>query len=329
MELKRCVSTRDESGAFRPVYDENDKITVSAENVLMAIGQSVDLSFLDEKYKLQLSGRGLIEIDDNSMTSRKGIYAAGDAATGPGTVIRAIANGHRAAGGMNAFLGLEADAPGDEYGQSNAFLTSDAEYNQTTVAMKLREVDVSARRIDVEDSFTPTQGEAALEARRCLTCSCYAVHPSDIAPALIALGAEIVTNRRTLGAEEFFAVRIPSGTALSIDEIITEIRVPAPAAGAKSAFIKFAFRKSIDFPVVNCAVSVGTDSPRICLNAVAPTPYRAREAEEFIAGKPIDEATVDAAGRAAVRGAAPFEATQYKIQLAKTMVKRALLKTVD
>jgi xanthine dehydrogenase YagS FAD-binding subunit len=194
--------------------------------------------------------------------------------------------------------------------------------------MKLREVDVSARRIDVEDSFTPTLDEAALEARRCLTCSCYAVHPSDVAPALIALGAEIVTNRRALGAEEFFAVRIPSGTSLSIDEIITEIRIPAPAAGAKSAFIKFAFRKSIDFPVVNCAVSVGTDSPRICLNAVAPTPYRARGAEEFIAGKPIDEATADAAGAAAVRDAAPFEATRYKIQLAKTMVKRALLKTI-
>ncbi|MDR2664966.1 MAG: FAD binding domain-containing protein [Oscillospiraceae bacterium] len=329
MELKRCLSTHDENGTFRPSYDEGDKITVSAENVLMAIGQSVDLSFLDEKYKFQLSRRGLIEIDDNSMTSRRGIYAAGDAATGPGTVIRAIANGHRAADGMNTFLDCGAPPSGDEYGQSGALLMSDAQYNQAAVAMKLREVDVSQRRIDVEDSFTPTREEAALEARRCLTCSCYAVHPSDIAPALIALGAHIVTNRRTLGAEEFFTVRIPGGTALSVDEIVTEIRIPVPAAGAKSAFIKFAFRKSIDFPVVNCAVSVGTDSPRICLNAVAPTPYRALEAEDYIAGKPIDEATADAAGRAAVRNAAPFEATQYKIQLAKTMVKRALLKTVD
>jgi NADPH-dependent glutamate synthase beta subunit-like oxidoreductase len=330
MELKRCLSTTDATGAFRPVYDENEKLTIDAENVLMAIGQSVDLSFLDEKYKLQLSKRGLIEIDDNSMTSRRGVYAAGDAATGPGTVIRAIANGHRAANGMSSFLGVGGRAADDEYGYSRGFLSSDAEYNQTArQSMKFREVGVSQRSIDVEDTFTPTREEAGLEARRCLTCSCYAVNTSDIAPALIALDAEIVTNKRTLGAEEFFTVRIPAGTALAIDEIITEIRVPAPRAGTKSAFIKFAFRKSIDFPVVNCAVLVGTDAPRVCLGAVAPTPYRARTAEAELAGaRVIDEATAEAAGRAAVLDAEPFEATAYKKQIAKTMVKRALLKTI-
>jgi NADPH-dependent glutamate synthase beta subunit-like oxidoreductase len=328
MELKRCLSTTDDSGAFRPVYDENEKLTVRAENVLMAIGQSVDLSFLDEKYKLQLSKRGLIEIDDNSMTSRRGVYAAGDAATGPGTVIRAVANGHRAAAGMSSFLGA-AGAPDDEYGYSRGFLFSDPEYNGTTKAIKLRETDVSQRRIDAEDSFTPRRDEAALEARRCLTCSCYAVNTSDVAPALIALGAKIVTSRRELGAEEFFAVRIPGGTALTTDEIITEIRVPTPPVGAKSAFIKFAFRKSIDFPVVNCAVLVGSDAPRVALGAVAPTPYRALGAEAELGGaRAIDEETAEAAGRAAVLDAAPFEATAYKKQIAKTMVKRALLMTV-
>jgi NADPH-dependent glutamate synthase beta subunit-like oxidoreductase len=325
MELKRCLSTTDASGAFRPVYDENDKLTVDAENVLMAVGQSVDLSFLDEKYKIQLSGRGLIEIDDNAMTSRGGIYAAGDAATGPGTVIRAIANGRRAASGMAVYLGLSAHVHGGESGERGGFLTSDAEYNQTEKAMKLREVDVSQRRVDAEDSFTPTLGEAAQEARRCLTCSCYAVHPSDIAPALIALGATIVTNRRSLGAEEFFSVKIPGGSALSIDEIVTEIQIPSPSDGARSAFVKFAFRKSIDFPVVNCAVLIGVKSPRICLNAVAPRPYRARGAEAAISGREIDAETAETAGIAAVADAAPFEAAAYKVQLSKTMVKRALL----
>jgi NADPH-dependent glutamate synthase beta subunit-like oxidoreductase len=327
MELKRCLSTTDATGAFRPVYDENEKLTVSAENVLMAIGQSVDLSFLDEKYKLQLSKRGLIDIDDNSMTSRRGVYAAGDAATGPGTVIRAIANGHRAADGIAGYLGV----PGAPKGAaaSSGLLMSDAEYNQTTRAIKLRETALSERRIDAEDSFTPTREDAALEARRCLTCSCYAVNASDVAPALIALDAEIVTNRRTLGAEEFFTVRIPGCTALTIDEIITEIRIPAPAPGSRSAFIKFAFRKSIDFPIVNCAVLAGTEAPRVVLGAVAPTPYRARGAEAVIAGARIDVETAEAAGRAAVSGAAPFEATAYKAQIAKTMVKRALLKTLQ
>jgi xanthine dehydrogenase YagS FAD-binding subunit len=157
---------------------------------------------------------------------------------------------------------------------------------------------------------------------------CIAVHPSDVAPALIALNAKIVTNKRAIGAENFFDVKVPTSTVLAVDEIITEIQVPTPAAGAKSAFLKFAIRKSIDFPIVNCAVLVGGGAPRICLNAVAPKPYRAVKAEAAIAGKPINEATAEAAGTAAVEDAKPLTATKYKVQIAKTLVKRALLATV-
>jgi xanthine dehydrogenase YagS FAD-binding subunit len=154
---------------------------------------------------------------------------------------------------------------------------------------------------------------------------CIAVNISDTAPALIALNAKIVTNKRTIEAENFFDVGIPSNTVLAVDEIIKEIQVPAPPAGAKSSFLKFAIRKSIDFPIVNCAVMVGGGSPRICLNAVAPKPYRATKAEAAIAGKPINEANAEAAGAAAVEDARPLEATKYKVQIAKTLVKRALL----
>jgi xanthine dehydrogenase YagS FAD-binding subunit len=157
---------------------------------------------------------------------------------------------------------------------------------------------------------------------------CIAVHPSDVAPALIALDAKIVTNKRTLPAENFFDVKVPVSTVLAADEIITEIQVPAPPAGAKSAFIKFAIRKSIDFPIVNCAVRVGAGAPRVCLNAVAPKPYRALKAEAAIAGKPVNEANAEAAGAAAVEDAKPLPATKYKVQIAKTLVKRALLATV-
>jgi xanthine dehydrogenase YagS FAD-binding subunit len=85
---------------------------------------------------------------------------------------------------------------------------------------------------------------------------CIAVHPSDIAPALIALNASVVTNTRKINAENFFDVKTPGNTVLLPGEIITEIQIPAPPAGAKSAFLKFAIRKSIDFPIVNCAVMV-------------------------------------------------------------------------
>jgi xanthine dehydrogenase YagS FAD-binding subunit len=154
---------------------------------------------------------------------------------------------------------------------------------------------------------------------------CIAVHPSDTAPALIALNAKVVTSRRTIEAENFFDVKKPGNTVLAADEVIKEIQIPAPPSGAKSAFIKFAIRKSIDFPIVNCAVMVGGGSARICLNAVAPKPYRAVKAEEAIKGKPINEANAEAAGEAAVADTRPLSATKYKVQIAKTLVKRALL----
>jgi xanthine dehydrogenase YagS FAD-binding subunit len=157
---------------------------------------------------------------------------------------------------------------------------------------------------------------------------CIAVHISDTAPALIALNAKVVTNKRTIEAENFFDVRMPGNTVLAVDEIIREIQVPAPPAGAKSSFLKMAIRKSIDFPIVNCAVMAGGGTARICLNAVAPKPYRAAKAEAAIAGKPINEANAEAAGAAAVADATPLAATKYKVQIAKTLVKRALLATV-
>ncbi|MDR0861520.1 MAG: FAD-dependent oxidoreductase [Oscillospiraceae bacterium] len=323
MELKQCVSLRDETGRFNPSYDENVKTSVEAENILMAIGQSVDLSFLDEKYQVQLSARGLIDIDDQAMTSRDGIYAAGDATTGPGTVIRAIANGHKAANGISRYLGVaSADA---SFEPTPTYLKSNATGVKKRVALKLREVALEERKLDVEDAFTASVDESTAEAERCLTCSCYAVHPSDTASALIALNAKIYTNKRKLDVEDLFDVRIPSNTVLDADEIITEIRIPAPLPGEKSAFLKMSFRKSIDFPVVNVAVSVGGVAPRVALNAVAPMPYRAYAAEKVLASGELTEELAVAAGEAAVSEAQPFEDSKYKIQLAKTLVKRALL----
>jgi CO/xanthine dehydrogenase FAD-binding subunit len=207
----------------------------------------------------------------------------------------------------------------------NERLSFDAGGRRIKKALKQNGLEVSARRLDLEDSASPTLEEAAEEALRCLNCGCYAVNPSDSATALVALNAVIVTNARSISAEVFFAVRQPSGTVLEPGEIITEIRVPAPAAGQKSTFIKMAFRKSIDFSVVSCAVVLGGDSPRVCLGAVAPIPYRAVKAESIIASGPLDEERAEAAGEAAVEGAIPFEDTRYKLQIAKTLVKRALL----
>jgi len=159
---------------------------------------------------------------------------------------------------------------------------------------------------------------------------CIAVNPSDTAPALIALDAKIVTTKNTAGygAEDFFTFTGAGSektTILDDDEIVTEIQVPSPAAGTKSAFVKFAIRKAFDFPIVNCAAAISSSAARICLNAVHNNPYRATAAEESIAGKTIDEANAEAAGAAAVSGAVVLPMNKYKVQIAKVLVKRTIL----
>ena len=156
---------------------------------------------------------------------------------------------------------------------------------------------------------------------------CLAVNPSDTAPALVALNAKIKTNKRLIPAEQFWEMRVPGSTVLAADEIVTEIQIPTPGAGVKSSFIKFAIRKSIDFPIVNCAAMIGGGDARVCMNAVYNTPYRATQAEEVLKGKAINEANADAAGAAAVANAKalPGDRNKWKIPIAKAMVKRAIL----
>ncbi len=156
---------------------------------------------------------------------------------------------------------------------------------------------------------------------------CIAVNPGDTAPALTALNAKIKTSRRVIEADKFWDMVKPGSTILAPGEIVKEIQVPALSRGMKSSFIKFAVRSSIDFPVVNCAALIGKGQARICLNAVHNMPYRVIKAEEFIKGKAVNEKNADAAGAAAIEKARvlPGEKNKWKIQIARTMVKRAIL----
>jgi xanthine dehydrogenase YagS FAD-binding subunit len=159
---------------------------------------------------------------------------------------------------------------------------------------------------------------------------CYAVHPSDTAPALIALDAEVITSKKRIKLDDFFRVDVEKTTVLDSDEIITEIRVPEPPDGSQSSFLKFAIRKSIDFPIVNCAAMIHClggkiHAARICLNAVYVKPYRAIKAEEILLGKGIDEESAEAAGVSAVADAKPLEQNGYMVPIARTLVKRSIL----
>ncbi len=159
---------------------------------------------------------------------------------------------------------------------------------------------------------------------------CYAVHPSDTAAALIALDAGVMTSKRMIKVENLFQVDVAKTTVLNPDEMIAEIHVPKPAVGSRSTFLKFAIRKSIDFPIVNCAamitLSAGkVSAARICLNAIAVKPYRAVKAEQAILKKRIDEKIAEAAGIAALSEAKPMERNGYMVQIARVLIKRAIL----
>ena len=158
---------------------------------------------------------------------------------------------------------------------------------------------------------------------------CYAVHPSDTAPALVALNAAVQTTQRTLPIEALFGVGVQRTTVLRPDEIVTEVRIPTPELPARNAFSKFALRKSIDFPIVNCAASLNLEQgrvaeARICLNAVYITPYRPVAAEEALQGKPLTEETIAQASDAAVAAAQPMSGNRYMVQIARTLVTRVL-----
>ena len=332
MELKRCTSVLDEGGAFSPRYDERERIVVNAESILMAVGQRVDLSFLDEKYQMQLNKRGLIDIsEETQMTSRKGVFAGGDATTGPATVIGAIADGSKAARGIMKYLSV---SPCDECGgmkqSKEKFITLDVGAAQKKEAARLREIPADQRSLDKEDSFSLDMKQAVEEAGRCLNCGCYAVNPSDIAPVLVALDATIVTNQRRVSAEEFCCDKLKVSEQLNPGEIVQLIEIPL-AEGAVMHYDKFRLRNSVDFAIVSVSslysVSNGKiTGAKVVLGGVAPVPIPARELSGWLIGKEVNEQTAETAAAIAVKAAMPLTENAYKVVELQALIKNSILR---
>ncbi len=166
----------------------------------------------------------------------------------------------------------------------------------------------------------------------------YFVSPSSFGPALAALGAKVKMVSAQYGAREmdiaeFFVIpknNISREIALMPNEVLTEILIPAPPAGAKNATYEIRHREAIDWPLATASVALtmkGTtvQSASIVLGHVAPAPWKSGAAEAAIAGKSITAESAEAAGAAAVADAKPLSQNGYKVQLAKVAVKRALL----
>jgi len=165
----------------------------------------------------------------------------------------------------------------------------------------------------------------------------YIVHPSSLAVPMLAYGATFrllgPNGERLVPAAEYFTsprqnVRVEN--VLAPNELLTHVILPAPG-NLKSGHYEVRYKASHDWPIAFATVLLAMNgttvqSARVVMGAVAPIPWRATAAEDALAGKPVTEATAAAAADAALQGARPLRQNAYKIQVAKTAVKRAILR---
>ncbi|MBI3048839.1 MAG: xanthine dehydrogenase family protein subunit M [Acidobacteria bacterium] len=166
---------------------------------------------------------------------------------------------------------------------------------------------------------------------------CVAVNPSDTAPALVALDAQMVIRaadggERVVAAEDYFVgpdINITRMTILEPGDILTAIRLPRTWAGAQFYFEKIRDRQVWDFALVSVASAMVLNGSmieriRLAVNGVAARPLRLRAVEALVAGRPRNEATAVVAANLAIEGAQPLRFNAYKVPLMRNLVKRAI-----
>jgi xanthine dehydrogenase YagS FAD-binding subunit len=163
------------------------------------------------------------------------------------------------------------------------------------------------------------------------------VHPSSLAVPFVAYGAKFRVlgpdGEREIGAAEYFTLptiqNVLKENVLGDEELLTHVILPAPG-NVKSGHYEVRYKQSHDWPLAFTTVVLTMNgatiqSARVVLGAVAPVPWRSQDAERALAGKPLNEQTAALAGEAAVQAAKPMSGNAYKIQIAKTAVKRAVM----
>jgi xanthine dehydrogenase YagS FAD-binding subunit len=167
--------------------------------------------------------------------------------------------------------------------------------------------------------------------------ACVYVHPSDTAPALVALGALVrivgASRSRVVPIERFFVLPAQDHTretVLEPGEIVTEVVLPARTAGLRGGYRKVRARGAWDFALVGVALVLRLEArtvrqAAIVLSGVAPAPWRASAAEKALLGHTLDGRSAQAAGEAAREGATPLAHNAYKVDIVRGAVEDALL----
>jgi xanthine dehydrogenase YagS FAD-binding subunit len=166
---------------------------------------------------------------------------------------------------------------------------------------------------------------------------CSIVHPSDLAPALISLDAEVTINgptgkKNNLKLEDFFTLpqnNVRKENVLEMNQVLSEIRIPLPKNGSKSTYYKFKERGTWDFAVVSAAIngvlSGGVfQELKIVCGGLAPIPWRLKQAEDFIRGKKLTEENIRQGAKQALADARPLEENAYKMDLVEAVLVTAI-----
>ena len=171
---------------------------------------------------------------------------------------------------------------------------------------------------------------------------CNAAPSADAVPPVLSYGARLVIadsqGRREIAAEDFFVG--PGQTVLATDELLVQILIPTPPSSSGAAYLRFIPREEMDIAIAGVGTWVQLNASkthceqiRLTLAAVAPTPLRAREAEAYLIGKPLDQATISQAGELAAKAAKPISdvrsSAAYRVEMVKVLTRRTLLKALE
>jgi len=165
----------------------------------------------------------------------------------------------------------------------------------------------------------------------------FIVHPSDTAPALLALGAKFrivgPKGERTVPASDFFVLPKQNAArenSLADDEVLASIDLPTPRPGTRGTYHKVLDREAWTHAVVSAAVVLEMDkdvcrSARVVLGGVAPIPWRVPPAERLLAGQRITPELAAKAAETALAGATPLAKNAYKVPLTREILQRTVL----
>ena len=165
----------------------------------------------------------------------------------------------------------------------------------------------------------------------------FIVHPSDTAPALVALDAKFhivgLAGERVVAAADFFVTPRQNAArenSLGPDEVLASIQLPKPKAGTRSEYHKVLDREAWTHAVVSAAIVLEMDkdvcrAARIVLGGVAPIPWRVPDAERLLVGQKVTAEVAAKVSAAAVARATPLAKNGYKVPLTKSIVARTVL----